>query len=137
MGDLDAGYPYKRMRRQPDRIRRRGSAPYGMDPMRIWGPHKNSRIPIQESGSGCIGIQFGMIRGSGPRSDPELFAFSLLMDFFTDPDPRIRIRVRVTPNSFRKNLNMIFLEEKRIRATFEWIRAYFYILALKRIRYPV
>jgi hypothetical protein len=30
------------------------------------------------------------------------------MNFFTDPDPRIRIRVRVTPNSFRKNSNMIF-----------------------------
>ncbi len=42
----------------------------------------------------------------------ESFAFSVLMNFFTDPDPRIRIRVRVTPNSFRKNLNMIFLEEK-------------------------
>jgi hypothetical protein len=26
------------------------------DPMRIWGPHKNSRIRIQESGSGCIRI---------------------------------------------------------------------------------
>jgi hypothetical protein len=66
-----------------------------------------------------------MIRGSGPRPDPESFAFSVLMDFFTDPDPRIRIRVRVTPNSFRKILNTIFLEEKRIHATFEWIRACF------------
>jgi hypothetical protein len=53
-----------------------------------------------------------MIRGSGPCLDPESFAFSVLMNFFTDPDPRIRIRVRVTPNSFRNNLNMIFLEEK-------------------------
>jgi hypothetical protein len=30
------------------------------------------------------------------------------MNFLTDPDPRIRIRVRVTHNSFRKILNMIF-----------------------------
>jgi hypothetical protein len=37
--------------------------------------------------------------------------FAVLMNFFTDPDPRIRIRVRVTPNSFRKILNMTFLEE--------------------------
>ncbi len=58
------------------------------------------------------------------------------MNFFTDPDPRIRIRVRVTPNSFRKNLNMIFLEEKWIRATFEWICACFYILALKKDAVP-
>jgi hypothetical protein len=77
-----------------------------------------------------------MIRGSGPRPDPESFAFSVLMNFFTDPDPRIRIRVRVTPNSFRKNLNMIFLEEKWIRATFEWICACFYILALKKDAVP-
>jgi hypothetical protein len=34
-----------------------------------------------------------------------------------DPDPRIRIRVRVSPNSFRKIFNMIFLKEI-------WIRAY-------------
>ncbi len=33
-----------------------------------------------------------------------------------DPDLRIGIRVRVSPNSFRKNLNMIFLEEIRICA---------------------
>jgi hypothetical protein len=33
-----------------------------------------------------------------------------------DPDPRIRIRVCVSPNSFRKNFNMIFLKGIRIRA---------------------
>ncbi len=42
--------------------------------------------------------------------------FSVLMNFFTDPDPGDRIRVRVTPNSFRKILNMNFLKENRIRA---------------------
>ena len=73
---------------------------------------KKSRIRIQESGSGGIRLQFGMIRGSGPRPDPESFAFSVLMNFFTDPDPRIRDRVRVTHNSFRKNLNMIFQKKK-------------------------
>jgi hypothetical protein len=45
------------------------------------------------------------------RPDPESFAFSVLMNFFADPDPRIRIRVRVPPNSFRKILNMSFLKE--------------------------
>ena len=77
-----------------------------------------------------------MIRGSGPRPDPESFAFSVLMNFFTDPDPRIRIRVRVTPNSFRKNLNMIFLEEKRIRATFEWIHVWFLHFSFKKDAVP-
>jgi hypothetical protein len=33
-----------------------------------------------------------------------------------DPEVRIRIRVCVSPNSFRKNLNMIFLKENRIPA---------------------
>jgi hypothetical protein len=33
-----------------------------------------------------------------------------------DPDPRIRIRDRVPPNSFRKYLSMIFLKEDRICA---------------------
>ncbi len=53
----------------------------------------------------------GMIRGSGPHPDRESFAFCGLMNFFTDPEPRIRIWVRVTPNSFRKILNMTFLKE--------------------------
>jgi hypothetical protein len=83
--------------------------------MRIWGPHKNSWIRIQESGSTCIRIQFGMIRGSGPCPYQESFAFYISMSFFYGSAPRIRIRVRVTPNSFRKNLNMIFLKENRIR----------------------
>jgi hypothetical protein len=56
--------------------------------------------------------------------------------FFTDLDPRIRIRVRVTPNSFRKNLNMIFLEEKRIRATFECIRVCFLHFSFKKDAVP-
>ncbi len=101
--------------------------------MRIWGPHKNSWIRIQESGSTCIRIEFGMIRGSGPRPDPESVAFCILMSFFKDPDPRIRIRVRVSPNSFRKNFNMIFLKEIRNRAYLLMDPfMFFYSLALKR-----
>jgi hypothetical protein len=38
------------------------------------------------------------------------------MSFFMDLDPRIRIRVRVSLNSFRKIFNLIFLKEIRIRA---------------------
>ena len=45
----------------------------------------------------------------------------------TDPDPRIRIRVRLTHNSFRKILNKIFLEEKWVRATFRWTRVCFFL----------
>jgi hypothetical protein len=55
-----------------------------------------------------------------------------------DPDPRIRIRVRLSPNSFRKNLNMIFLEENRIRAYLLMDPfMFFYNLALKKMRYAV
>jgi hypothetical protein len=98
---------------------------------------KNSWIRIQESGSRCICIQFDTIRGSGPRPDPESFAFSVLMNFFMDPDPRIWIRVRVTPNSFRKILNMIFWKKILTRA-YLWVDPFmFYILASKKIRYPV
>ncbi len=44
----------------------------------------------------CIRISFGMIRGSGPRPDPELFAFCISMSFFDgsgleDPDPGSRL----------------------------------------------
>ncbi len=46
-------------------------------------------------------------------------------EFLMDPDPRIRIRVRISPNSFRKNFNMIFLKEIRIRAYLQWIRSCF------------
>jgi hypothetical protein len=51
---------------------------------------------IQESGSICIRISFCMIRESGPRPDPELFAFSISMSFFDgsgseDPDPGSRL----------------------------------------------
>ncbi len=95
--------------RSPSPIRTGGGDPYRMVQIQC---KSGVRIKILESGSRCIRIQFGMIRGSGPRPDPESFAFSVLMNFFTDPDPRIRIRVRVTPNSFRKILNMIFLKEK-------------------------
>jgi hypothetical protein len=54
-----------------------------------------------------------------------------------DPDPRIRIRVRVSPNSFRKNLNMIFLKEIRDpRLPFDGYVHVFYNLAfLKKMRW--
>ena len=83
-----------------------------------------------------IRILFGMIRGSGLRPDPESFALSVLMDFFTDPDPRIRIRVCVTPNSFRKKFKHDILEEKRIRATFEWNRVYILHFSFKKNAVP-
>ena len=108
MGDLDAGYPYKHTRRQPDWIQRRGSAPYGTDPMRIWDPHKkfpnpDSRIRIRRH-SPLVWYD-SRIRTTSGSGIVCIFCFD---EFFTDPDPRIRIRVRVTPNSFRKILNMIF-----------------------------
>ncbi len=43
------------------------------------------------SGSICIHISFGMIRGSGPCPDPESFAFCISMSFFMDPDPGSRL----------------------------------------------
>ncbi len=54
------------------------------------------RIKIQESGSVCIRISFGMIRGSRPRPDPESFAFFISMSFFDgsgfeDLDPGSRL----------------------------------------------
>ncbi len=79
-----------------------------------------------------------MIHGSVPRLDPESFAFSVLMNFFTDPDPRIQIRVRVTPNSFRKNLNMIFWKKKADpRHLLSGSVHVFTFSALKKMRYPV
>jgi hypothetical protein len=54
-------------------------------------------------------------------------------EFFIDPDPRIRIQVRVTPNSFRKILNMIFLKENSdLRLPLDGSIHVFYNLALKR-----
>ncbi len=101
---LEFRYPYTQELLQPDWIRRRGSVLYGTDPMRIWGPHKNSWIRIRESESGCIRIAFSGIRGSGPSPDPELYAFRDLKDFW-----RVRIRGSGTgfashSNSFRKFL---------------------------------
>ncbi len=79
-----------------------------------------------------------MIRGSGPRPDTESFAFLGFDEFFTDPDPRIRIRVRVTPSSFRKILNMIFLKENSdLRLPLDGSVHVFTFLALKKMRYPV
>ncbi len=84
--------------------------------MRIWGLHKNSLIRIQESGSRCIRIQFGMIRRSGPRPDPESFAFCIFDEFFygsgpEDPDPGLR-----HTQQLKKNLKHDFFKENRIRA---------------------
>ncbi len=114
-----------------------GSVPYGTDPMRIWGPHKNSWIRIQEFGSTCIRIKFVMIRGSGPRPDPESVAFCISMSFFMDPDPRVRIRVRASPNSFNKIFTWYFWKKLGSAPTFWWIRSDFYSLALKKMRYAV
>jgi hypothetical protein len=72
-----------------------------------------------------------MIRGSGPRPDPESFAFSVLMNFFTD-----RTQGSGSHPTALKNLNIIFLEEKRIRATFEWIRARFLHFSFKKDAVP-
>ncbi len=80
-------YPYTQELLQPSWILRRGSVPYGTDPMRIWGLHKNSWIRIRESESGCICITFGAVHRSGSRPDPGLFAFPGLMNFW-----RVRIR---------------------------------------------
>ena len=56
---------------------------------------KKSRIRIQESGSRGIRLKLGMIRGSGPRPDPESFAFLCFDEFFDgsgpkDPEPGSR-----------------------------------------------
>ena len=71
--------------------------------MRIWGPHKK----IPESGfknpdPEAFALSFGMIRGSGLRPDPESLLHFMFEVLLTDPDSRIRIRVRVTHTSFRK-----------------------------------
>ncbi len=83
-------YPYTQELMQPDWIRRRGSIPT----VRILC-ESGVRIKILESGSTCIRIQFGMIRGSGRRPDPESFAFFGFDEFFygsgpKDPDPGSR-----------------------------------------------
>jgi hypothetical protein len=57
-----------------------------------------------------------MIRGSGPRPDPESVAFCISMSFFygsgpEDPDPG-----SCHIQQLYKNLNMIFLKENRIHA---------------------
>ncbi len=65
-----------------------------------------------------------MIRGSGPRPDLESFAFSVLMNF-------LRIRTQGSGSGFASHPTALekfkhdILEEKRIRATFEWIRVCF------------
>jgi hypothetical protein len=44
-----------------------------------------------------------MICGSGPRPDPESFAFCIFDEFFMDPDPG-----SCHTQQLQKNLNMIF-----------------------------
>ncbi len=104
-------------------IRSGGGGPYRMVRIRC---ESGVRIKIPESGF--------------KNPDPDAFAFSLvwfadpdhirirnhlhfavLKNFFTDPDSRIRIRVPVTPNSFRKILNMIFWKKTWSAPTFRWI----------------
>jgi hypothetical protein len=53
-----------------------------------------------------------------------------------DPDPRIRIRVRVSPKSFRKNFNDI-LKEIGPMPTCSGSVHVFYSLALVKMRYAV
>jgi hypothetical protein len=77
-----------------------------------------------------------MIRGSGPRPDPELFAFCISMSFLMDPDPRIR--VRVPSNSFRKIFTVIFFKENGSAPPFSGSGHVFYNFKfVKRVRYVV
>jgi hypothetical protein len=96
------------------------------------------------------GVRIKILESGFRNPDPHAFAFVLVWFadpdhvrirnqlhfafwwvFFMDPDPRIRIQVCVSPNSFRKNFNMIFLKGIRIRAYLWWICSCFYNLALK------
>ncbi len=137
MDDLDAEYPYKHekiARSDPEegiRTVQYGSIANLGSAKKF--PNLDSRIRIRlHSHLVWYDSRIQTTSGSG------IICIFCLMNFFTDPDPRIRIRVLVTPNSFRKNLNMIFLEEKSGSApTFEWIHSYFYILAFFKMRYPV
>ncbi len=101
--------------------------------------NKRSSSPIRSGGGNPYrmvrircesGVSIKIPESGFKNPDPDAFAFSFVWFadpdhvrirnhlhflcwwiFFTDPDPRIRIRVPVTPNSFRKILNMIFLKE--------------------------
>jgi hypothetical protein len=91
-------------------IRSGGGGPYRMVQIRC---KSGVRIKIPESGfknPDPDAFAFSLVW----YTDPESFVFCIFDEFFMDPDPRIR--VCVTPNSFRKILNMIFLKENRIRA---------------------
>ncbi len=101
------------------------------------------------------GVRIKILESGFLNPDPHAFAISLVWfadpdhvriqnqldlhfdEFFMDPDPRIWIRVRVSPNSFRKNFNMIFWKKLGSAPTFWWIcSGFFYNLALK-MRYAV
>ena len=104
--------------RSSSTIRSGGGGPYRMVRIRC---ESGVRIKIPESGfknPDLDAIAFSLVWFEDPdhvRIRNHLH-FMVLMNFYTDLDPRIRIRVRVTPNSFRKILNMSFLKKIRIRA---------------------
>jgi hypothetical protein len=104
------------------RILRRGSVLYGIDPMQIWAPHKNSRIRIQESGSVPIHITFEPICRSGPL-DLHSFCFQR---FLTSPDPRIQSRFRISFSSSEKFIATVYKTSKgshhfSVRLEFSWL----------------
>jgi hypothetical protein len=107
------------------RIQRRGSVPYGTNPMGIWGPLKNSRIRIQESGSVPIHITLDSIRGFGPRPDPDLYAFRIFEGFW-------QVRIQGSGPGFashsaalKKFLATILIKYLKIRTIFVWIWTFF------------
>ncbi len=116
-------------------IRSGGGGPYRTVRTRC---ESGVRIKIPESGSRCIRIQFGMLADLDHVRIWNHLHFAVLLKFFTDPDPRIRIQVRVTPNSFRQILNMNFLKENSDPCLpLDGSVHVFTILALKKMRYPV
>ncbi len=113
--------------------------PHRWSRCRVTLTYMRSSSPIRSGGGGLYrmvrircksGVRIKIPESGFKNPDPDAFAFSLvwftdpdhvrirnhlhfavLMNFFTDPDPRVRIQVRVTPNSFKKILNMTFLKE--------------------------
>ncbi len=137
MGDLDAGYPYKHMRREPNWNRRSGSVPYGTDPMRIWGPHKkipnpDSRIRIRRH-SPLVWYD-SRIRTTSGSGIICIFCFD---EFF------LRIRTQGSgsgfashPTALEKFKHDIFRRKSGSAPTFEWIRSCFYIFSFKKDAVP-
>ena len=122
---LDAGYPYKHMRRallEPEewirtvtvRIRCESGVRIKKSP--------DSRIRIRRH-SPLVWCDFG----SGPRPDPESLCVSCLMYFFDgsglkNPDPGSR-----HTQQLQKKFKHDILEEKWARATFRWTHICFFL----------